>query len=420
MLPRRSVTTIRTSSTASIGSKITGNILMIGERLRQAFHNNKPAIVRDRRQLLRQYTQCFTGREAVDWMVTNRDIIDRGLAVKLLRILQRNNVLHHVSDQSYLFKDDNALYRFRLDDCTFPMSREKEPYIKGEQLYARLTSQLTKNTILKVHTESGTVYEKSFYGSELVQWVVKHGLAASRAQAIGLGKELVECDIIRHVTTGHHFKDERVLYQFHPNMAHLKVMDLFDLDERPRSLNQDSPMSLRRHSEVSPRHSPIRTPNSIDIALGPLTLEPTSYSGDENKNIRKSSPGSSDSSSPLPPRVRKISTGSRSMSPVRTRGISSDEEYMVKNTIKITGDSVGFGFVVRGEGPSYVHTVDPAGPAAAAGLKAKQYITAVNSVDVVHKKHQELAHIILKNPYYITLDVVDHNPLPKTEEEDED
>ena len=38
---------------------------------------------------------------------------------------------------------------------------------------------------------------------------------------------------------------------------------------------------------------------------------------------------------------------------------------------QIAGDSVGFGFVVRGDGPSYVHTVDPGGPAAAAGLKVR-------------------------------------------------
>ena len=34
-------------------------------------------------------------------------------------------------------------------------------------------------------------------------------------------------------------------------------------------------------------------------------------------------------------------------------------------------DSVGFGFVVRGDGPCYVQTVDPSGPAASAGLKVK-------------------------------------------------
>ena len=32
-------------------------------------------------------------------------------------------------------------------------------------------------------------------------------------------------------------------------------------------------------------------------------------------------------------------------------------------------DAVGFGFVVRGASPVYIQTVDPNGPAAAAGLK---------------------------------------------------
>ena len=37
--------------------------------------------------------------------------------------------------------------------------------------------------------------------------------------------------------------------------------------------------------------------------------------------------------------------------------------------IQIISDSVGYGFVVRGDGPTYVQTIDPTGPAAAAGLK---------------------------------------------------
>ena len=32
-------------------------------------------------------------------------------------------------------------------------------------------------------------------------------------------------------------------------------------------------------------------------------------------------------------------------------------------------DDVGYGFVLRGTSPCYVHTIDPLGPAAAAGLK---------------------------------------------------
>lgn len=37
--------------------------------------------------------------------------------------------------------------------------------------------------------------------------------------------------------------------------------------------------------------------------------------------------------------------------------------------LQIFSDSVGYGFVIRGIGPTYVQTVDPEGPAADAGLK---------------------------------------------------
>ena len=42
--------------------------------------------------------------------------------------------------------------------------------------------------------------------------------------------------------------------------------------------------------------------------------------------------------------------------------------YTTKH-IRVASDPVGFGFVIRGEGPVYVKTVDPTGPAAAVGLK---------------------------------------------------
>ena len=40
-----------------------------------------------------------------------------------------------------------------------------------------------------------------------------------------------------------------------------------------------------------------------------------------------------------------------------------------KRRVDVTSDPVGYGFVIRGSRPVYVHTVDPSGPAAAAGLQ---------------------------------------------------
>ena len=48
--------------------------------------------------------------------------------------------------------------------------------------------------------------------------------------------------------------------------------------------------------------------------------------------------------------------------------IDPNGPYM-KRRVDVTSDPVGYGFVIRGSRPVYVHTVDPSGPAAAAGLQ---------------------------------------------------
>lgn len=42
------------------------------------------------------------------------------------------------------------------------------------------------------------------------------------------------------------------------------------------------------------------------------------------------------------------------------------------NSLQVKSDAVGFGFVVRGSSPVYIQTIDPKGPAAAAGLKVQE------------------------------------------------
>lgn len=74
--------------------------------------------------------------------------------------------------------------------------------------------------------------------------------------------------------------------------------------------------------------------------------------------------------------------------------------------LQITADSVGYGFIVRGDGPVFVKAVDPGGPAAAAGLKVSHIITAVNGIDVSHKNHKEVALVILGQPQLLRLDVL--------------
>ena len=46
--------------------------------------------------------------------------------------------------------------------------------------------------------------------------------------------------------------------------------------------------------------------------------------------------------------------------------------YNLLLSCQVVSDPVGYGFVIRGNSPVYVHSVDPMGPAAAAGLNVSQ------------------------------------------------
>lgn len=82
-----------------------------------------------------------------------------------------------------------------------------------------------------------------------------------------------------------------------------------------------------------------------------------------------------------------------------------DETRFEKRDIRIASDPVGYGFVIRGDGPCYVKVVDPTGPAASAGLKEGHYIYAVNYKPVVKMHHKQLAHVILASNGYVRLTV---------------
>ncbi len=51
--------------------------------------------------------------------------------------------------------------------------------------------------------------------------------------------------------------------------------------------------------------------------------------------------------------------------------------------MQVVSDPVGYGFVIRGSRPVYVHSVDQNGPAAAAGLKVRPCISSIYS----HKQY---------------------------------
>nr|XP_054772753.1 DEP domain-containing mTOR-interacting protein-like [Lytechinus pictus] len=388
------------SAVLSLASKSTGNILIIGEKLRNEW---RASLIQDRRYRLRHYQKCFIGKDVIDWIVLHKGIKERGKVVELMNVLQKYNVIHHVCDD-HLFKDEMLFYRFRVDDRTFRDSRESRTIINGTTIFHRVTSETSSNPLLKPHTEFGHKYPDSFYGAELVSWLLRINMCNSRDAATGLGKDLLEADIIRHVTMDHHFKDERLLYHFNPVMSDLSLTDLMTLD-------QEATMMASGEAAVMPSLTIPREPQRIhsNSSSSDTSLERASLSGskpdlgsqDQNQNHLGES--SKDLDSPNIP-TEPICT--RRWGSFTANELRHPESPFTKRHIKIVGDSVGFGLVIRGGGPTYVQTVDPEGPAAAAGLKVKEYLAAVNGTDVLEMNHTDVAKLILANPYELSLDLM--------------
>ena len=71
-----------------------GQIMIVGEQLRLRMHEDL-SLIGDRRYHFRTYTGCVIGKEVVDWLVKTREATSRENAVKCMRLLQDNGILHH-------------------------------------------------------------------------------------------------------------------------------------------------------------------------------------------------------------------------------------------------------------------------------------------------------------------------------------
>lgn len=88
------------------------------------------------------------------------------------------------------------------------------------------------------------------------------------------------------------------------------------------------------------------------------------------------------------------------------RGSDDARILMTRKVVRMQQDQVGFGFVLRGSAPCYVHTIDPWGPAAAAGLQVGQYVLTVGDQNVMHRDHRYVGRLITTHTGQLTMVVM--------------
>ncbi|XP_052687141.1 DEP domain-containing mTOR-interacting protein-like [Crassostrea angulata] len=358
----------------------TYKIFLIGEQLRTCM--NGVGLIRDRKYRLRTYRSCFQGNETVDWMVRSRRCDDRLTAVRIMRTLQKWSFFHHVCDD-HNFKDELLFYRFRRDDDSIESQKDLLLFYKVLDIYHSINT--SKKGILRGYQVKGQVFDRAFMGSAFVDWLVKSGMVDTKERAIITGRQLLENDIIRHVTDDHHFRnDSMLLYQFNLDLDQRRRMsDVLILDDTRR-------MSTDSRSSNESQEIAVRNIESRDIGLSDI------------ENTENKSSETIESSSPMQPKsvLLRYETAD---------DLESPDTPFIRSCLRIFSDSVGYGFVIRGIGPTYVQTVDPEGPAADAGLKVRQYIYSVNGENVLREDHHTVAQRIMgSNRDYINLCVMSH------------
>jgi len=97
---------------------------------------------------------------------------------------------------------------------------------KGDRLTFKEARELTrkirssKSGLIRTRSWRLTRYPNVITGSDLVDWMIKEGIAKDREEAVEKGKILVAEKQLRHVYEQHDFKDEYLFFRFKEDEEH--------------------------------------------------------------------------------------------------------------------------------------------------------------------------------------------------------
>ena len=159
--------------------------------------------VRDRIHRLRSYSQCFVGREAVDWLVRHQRV-GREEAVRLGQRLAALGLIRHVLDE-HDFKDADLFYRLQPAGARDAGSATHAADLRRTIRSVDGPRQSDRARGLLAHRRCTT-------GRDIVDWIVgRYGI--TRATATQWAAQLMRSGVLRHVFDDLPFRDDRSLYR---------------------------------------------------------------------------------------------------------------------------------------------------------------------------------------------------------------
>jgi Domain found in Dishevelled, Egl-10, and Pleckstrin (DEP) len=170
--------------------------------------------IRDRSHRLKNYAQCFTGRDAIDWL-TKHYPMTRAQALRVGEHFVAKGWIEHVS-QEHDFEDKFLFYRVPQGDALSGASDASSRFAALNQVsLGELTQRMRQpgGVIQKDQYHWLLKIPSAFTGREAIDWISKT-YALSRDEAKLLAQRLVAANKIRHVLDEQNFIDGAVFYRY--------------------------------------------------------------------------------------------------------------------------------------------------------------------------------------------------------------
>lgn len=167
--------------------------------------------VKTRRYYHKVYKDCFLGSDAVSYLVEAGYAPDRSSAVELGRDLANFCHLFEHVERDHELKDEELFYRFLYTEDNSPILDLDTDALRP------LARQLVNDLKVSSHRYRLRVYKDTFSGEEAVSFMVSSGMAATKEEAVALGKQLQSTfNLFEHVTRDHGFENKFLFYRFIP------------------------------------------------------------------------------------------------------------------------------------------------------------------------------------------------------------